>query len=163
MKHLNVLILIVLLASITACSKSSKVPAQESPATSSATTQTTPPVSQLSQSTSNPTTNPNTASTSNSSQPTTLASVNPPHGQPGHRCDIAVGAPLSSPAGTGIPAKNGVQPTALQPNVTIQPGPTTTAATATTAAGMNPPHGQPGHRCDVKVGDPLPSAPATTK
>ena len=25
--------------------------------------------------------------------------MNPPHGQPGHRCDIPVGAPLNSPAG----------------------------------------------------------------
>jgi hypothetical protein len=27
----------------------------------------------------------------------TAAGLNPPHGQPNHRCDIAVGAPLNSP------------------------------------------------------------------
>src|SRR5687768_8224885 len=29
----------------------------------------------------------------------TSAGMNPAHGEPGHRCDIAVGAPLNSPAG----------------------------------------------------------------
>src|SRR6188474_1027285 len=32
-------------------------------------------------------------------QPKTAEGMNPPHGQPGHRCDIAVGAPLNSPPG----------------------------------------------------------------
>ncbi len=32
----------------------------------------------------------------------------------------------------------------------------TPAADGTTAPGMNPPHGQPGHRCDIAVGAPLP-------
>ena len=80
------------------------------------------------------------------------AGLNPVHGQPGHRCDIAVGAPLNSP-----PAK----PTAIstttnntQPVVTA-----TTPAPVKTAPGMNPPHGQPGHRCDISVGAPLNSAP----
>lgn len=63
--------------------------------------------------------------------------VNPPHGQPGHRCDIPVGAPLD---GGGGSVKSGSQPgvqNAQKPAI-------------------NPPHGQPFHRCDVKVGDPLP-------
>ena len=160
MKHLNVAIVILLLASITACNKSSKVPAQESPATSSATNQTPPPTTQVSQGTNNPTVNPNTSLSQSGAEPTTLATLNPPHGQPGHRCDIAVGAPLSSPAGTGLPAKNGAMPTTLQPNVSLQSAP---SANVATAPGMNPPHGQPGHRCDVKVGAPLPSTPAATK
>lgn len=154
MKYLNVAIVILLTASIVACNKSSKVPAQETPATSSATTQTTPPTTQLSQGTSNPTVNPNTALSQTGAEPTTLATNNPPHGQPGHRCDIAVGAPLNSPPGTGMQPKNGVQPTSIQPNVTVQPAP---SATASTAPGMNPPHGQPGHRCDIQVGAPLPA------
>jgi hypothetical protein len=29
-----------------------------------------------------------------------------------------------------------------------------------TAPGMNPPHGEPGHRCDIAVGAPLNSKPA---
>ena len=32
----------------------------------------------------------------------------------------------------------------------------TTQTQTQTAPGMNPPHGQPGHRCDVAVGAPLP-------
>lgn len=83
----------------------------------------------------------------------TAAGMNPPHGQPGHRCDIAVGAPLNSapnPQGEVHPQPQ-VQPQA-QPQVAQQP--------TKTAPGMNPPHGQPGHRCDIAVGAPLNSAPA---
>ena len=36
------------------------------------------------------------------------------------------------------------------------------SAAAVTASGMNPPHGQPGHRCDIPVGQPLNSKPAQT-
>lgn len=64
--------------------------------------------------------------------------LNPAHGQPGHRCDIPVGAPLNSAstnsstnAQSGTPVKN------------------------SDGVALNPPHGQPGHRCDIKVGDPL--------
>jgi hypothetical protein len=78
--------------------------------------------------------------------------MNPPHGQPGHRCDIAVGAPLDSPPGTGK-----TPPIASQQNVPTQ------TTTPTTAPGMNPPHGQPGHRCDIAVGAPLDSPPGTGK
>ncbi len=38
-----------------------------------------------------------------------------------------------------------------------------TQNTASTAPGMNPPHGQPGHRCDIAVGAPLDSPPGTGK
>ena len=31
------------------------------------------------------------------------------------------------------------------------------------ASGMNPPHGQPGHRCDIAVGAPLNSKPLDIK
>ncbi len=76
--------------------------------------------------------------------------VNPPHGQPGHRCEIPVGAPLNSQPNTN-PAP---------PQPMSQPAPTPPVAVpapmAATAPGMNPPHGQPGHRCDVAVGAPLP-------
>ena len=90
---------------------------------------------------------------------TTAPGMNPPHGQPGHRCDISVGAPLNSkPA----PAPAAAQPVALttpqqqQPPVTVTPVPNQTK----TALGMNPPHGEPGHRCDISVGAPLNSKPA---
>nr|WP_294903317.1 hypothetical protein [uncultured Lacibacter sp.] len=82
---------------------------------------------------------------------TAAAGVNPPHGQPGHRCDISVGAPLNSP-----PSKPAVTTTAPQQQTVVMPQPTAPAAATKTAAGTNPPHGQPGHRCDIAVGAPLP-------
>lgn len=93
-------------------------------------------------------TNPNTVLSANEG-------INPAHGQPGHRCDIAVGAPLNS-----APSKG--QTTTAQPVQTVQVNPnqqnvvtTTTAAPVKVAKGMNPSHGQPGHRCDIPVGAPL--------
>lgn len=82
----------------------------------------------------------------------TAAGLNPEHGKPGHRCDIAVGAPLNTapaaqPAATGTLARQPVQIAA--PQATTQPAP------AAVAAGMNPAHGQPGHRCDINVGEAL--------
>ena len=82
--------------------------------------------------------------------------MNPPHGQPGHRCDIAVGAPLNSPAAT--PAK--AAPMTITP--TPGSGSVKEVTPVKTAPGMNPPHGQPGHRCDIAVGAPLNSAPTST-
>ena len=86
--------------------------------------------------------------------------LNPQHGEPGHRCDIAVGAPLNSPSTTST-----IQPTVSTP----VPGATTPAVntdakkvapnpTPATAA-LNPKHGEPGHRCDIAVGAPLSSKP----
>lgn len=80
--------------------------------------------------------------------------MNPPHGQPGHRCDIAVGAPLNSPPGKAAPNAG---------KATVSPAIVQTQPAVKTAPGMNPPHGQPGHRCDIAVGAPLSSAPAVTK
>ncbi len=85
-------------------------------------------------------------------QQPTAAGMNPPHGQPGHRCDIPVGSPLNSK-----PAAQPSNPTGTISTITT-PAPAT--AQATTAPGMNPPHGQPGHRCDIPVGSPLNSKPA---
>lgn len=77
---------------------------------------------------------------------TVAGNINPPHGQPGHRCDIPVGAPLDGGASQDQPVKLN-----------------TTPASANSAAqkngqkpDVNPPHGQPFHRCDLKVGEPLP-------
>jgi len=89
--------------------------------------------------------------------------LNPAHGQPGHRCDIAVGAPLNSAPTQG-------QTATAQPTQTIQVNPnqknmvttTTVAAPVKVAKGMNPSHGQPGHRCDIPVGSPLNSPVAKT-
>lgn len=95
--------------------------------------------------------------------------LNPPHGEPGHRCEIPVGAPLD---GSAAPAQQQVQ---AQPTNSGQgflgsgnSQPPSTPAEAMqratpaqqTAPGMqgkpNPAHGEPGHRCDVQVGQPLP-------
>ncbi len=78
----------------------------------------------------------NTGNTANSG-----GAVNPAHGQPGHRCDLPVGAPLNSAGGS----------TNTAPAINA----TNTIPTSTTGKGINPPHGQPGHKCEVKVGDPL--------
>jgi hypothetical protein len=71
------------------------------------------------------------------------AALNPKHGEPGHRCDIAVGAPLNAAPAAATPSLN-----------------TSSAAAAPQlkSAGsvkLNPQHGQPGHRCDIAVGAPL--------
>jgi hypothetical protein len=82
--------------------------------------------------------------------------LNPAHGQPGHRCDISVGAPLDQ-----APAAKGAAAPDKQPTQITVPTPTTAAPAAAAAApGMNPAHGQPGHRCDISVGAPLDSKPA---
>ena len=103
----------------------------------------------------------------------TAKGMNPAHGQPGHNCAIAVGAPLNSAVKKAPVASNTILPvqqsqTMLQPN-TVPNSPmsfntdgksTITTSTPTTpvvtAPGMNPPHGQEGHVCAVAVGAPLP-------
>ncbi len=93
--------------------------------------------------------------------------LNPPHGEPGHMCEIAVGEPL--PADGKAPAQNNniqvqsggpqgitVAPTVNNPApVNIQPSQPAPGAATTTAPGMNPPHGEPGHDCAIPVGAPL--------
>lgn len=88
-------------------------------------------------------------------QGTSTAQLNPPHGEPGHRCEIPVGAPLDgtpapAPAATSItipPAG-----TAASPVMAAPPTSPTSGATGM----LNPPHGEPGHDCAVPVGSPLP-------
>lgn len=81
---------------------------------------------------------------------------NPAHGQPGHRCDIAVGAPLNSPATTPAttPAQPKVQTVSSSPAPVVVT-PTTSAAPADPNVKLNPAHGQPGHDCAIAVGAPL--------
>lgn len=87
--------------------------------------------------------------------------LNPPHGQPGHRCDISVGAPLNSApaAQQGGPQMIDMTPGnnagATAPQLTM-PATTTPAQPQAGGTGaLNPAHGQPGHRCDIAVGAPL--------
>ncbi len=96
--------------------------------------------------------------------------INPAHGQPGHRCDIPVGAPLNSPPGQGAaqtsapatqPSQGGFLGSGnAQAPAQQQAAPQQAMPAQETAPGMkgkpNPAHGQPGHRCDISVGQPLP-------
>lgn len=78
--------------------------------------------------------------------------LNPEHGKPGHRCDIAVGAPLPGPAAINTASQENLDTSIAPDNELIKP---VTATTTNVATGMNPQHGQPGHRCDIAVGAPL--------
>jgi len=69
------------------------------------------------------------------------AGLNPAHGQPGHRCDIPVGAPLNSPPAAASKPQQPVISTGTPP--------------AASTGMVNPAHGQPGHDCSVPVGAPL--------
>ena len=150
---------LVFVASIflTSCKKelqpqeSSETPLTETAAAPEASTELTPQAQ--------PTAAPTATAPQPVQQSTTVAptapGMNPPHGQPGHRCDIAVGAPLNSPKGQTPPAP----PAPKQGTASvIERTPQAQPATVTpTAPGMNPPHGQPVHRCEIAVGAPLPT------
>ena len=74
--------------------------------------------------------------------------LNPPHGQPGHICEIPVGSPLpSTPAIT--PVNTSAAPVASL-NTPAQ------VSAGGKAVRLNPPHGEPGHICEIPVGSPLP-------
>ena len=102
---------------------------------------------------------------------TNAVMLNPPHGQPGHRCEIPVGAPLNSPEANTVQQSATSGSAATAPTIrnssmapTIENAnritPSRQQSTAATATGPkpanNPPHGQPWHRCDIAVGSPLP-------
>lgn len=84
----------------------------------------------------------------------TAPGMNPPHGQPNHRCDIPVGAPLNSKKTEAKTLKTTDNQTTTTAPIAA---PQNNAGSTTVAAGMNPAHGQPGHRCDIPVGAPLPT------
>jgi hypothetical protein len=101
---------------------------------------------------------PNTTTTTTATT-VTPPGMNPPHGQPKHRCDIPVGAPLNSPvAKTTTTPKTAVvsTPTVTSTSNAVPSLLATTPEATPTPEGMNPPHGQPKHRCDIAVGAPLP-------
>lgn len=84
--------------------------------------------------------------------------LNPAHGQPGHRCDIYVSQPLDSKP---VPALTKGAATTTTPTPAPQTVSVGTPQPVKTLPGMNPPHGEPGHRCDITVGQPLNSKPTT--
>ncbi len=84
----------------------------------------------------------------------TVSDPNPPHGEPGHRCEIPVGASLSgTPPSSGPVDQMSTSQQITMPQMGAQPA----AATGSTPPGINPPHGEPGHDCAVPVGSPLPA------
>lgn len=89
------------------------------------------------------------------STPETVA-LNPPHGQPNHRCDIAVGAPLNTPVRPNSFYQEPVIPNNTNSQIQQQSNPIATPNTPRPK--FNPPHGQPHHDCKIQVGDPLPDA-----
>jgi len=94
--------------------------------------------------------------------------INPPHGEPGHRCEIPVGAPLNAqPAGTtrqstesksvnGQAATNNPTAPTLENARRLNSSQPRSTTSSQNSGMINPPHGQPGHRCDIPVGSPLP-------
>jgi len=111
-------------------------------------------------------------------QGNTAVRLNPPHGQPYHRCDIPVGAPLTSQPATATQSSPNIQiqseasqnpqtatiisnnPTAPTIENARRMNPSQTLNTVPANMGakprLNPPHGQPWHRCEIAVGSPLP-------
>lgn len=89
----------------------------------------------------------------NQPQPT-APGMNPPHGQPNHRCDIPVGAPLNSKKAEATTVKTTDIQTSTTTPIAV---PQNNTSSTSVADGMNPAHGQPGHRCDIPVGAPLPT------
>lgn len=86
--------------------------------------------------------------------------LNPAHGEPFHRCDIAVGAPIdSAPQQAAAPQAIQQQAPANNFNTSPMSPSVTSSALPVQATGpkpaLNPAHGEPHHRCDLQVGAPL--------
>lgn len=93
----------------------------------------------------------NEAEVQTNQNPETTAAVNPAHGQPGHRCEIPVGAPLDQEAGESGTTTQQQQPATSGNTSPVRKNNSTATPT------KNPPHGQPGHDCSVPVGADLSS------
>lgn len=113
---------------------------------------------------------PEVVNPTNSEKNNSEVTINPPHGEPGHRCEIPVGAPLDSqPANNTTTRQTPVNPSANAPTTANNPTAPTlenaqrlnssqprSTTSSQNSGKINPPHGQPGHRCDIPVGSPLP-------
>ena len=86
-------------------------------------------------------TTPNTEMSGNTSGNAETPDVNPPHGEPGHRCDMPVGASLSGANNTnaGSSSQMTTSPIRLKESKPTK----------------NPPHGEPYHDCTIPVGGDL--------
>lgn len=107
---------------------------------------------------------PQNTTVATNSTPGNKPALNPEHGAPYHRCDIQVGAPLDSPAPAQnvapqvipqqAPANSSFNTNPIAPSAAPKPPVSSTSASGPKPA-LNPAHGQPHHRCDLQVGDPL--------
>ena len=83
--------------------------------------------------------------------------LNPEHGQPYHRCEIPVGAPIDSAPEQNMAPQPA--PQQMQTNTGFNTTPISPSLSPATSAGpkpaTNPPHGEAHHRCDLQVGAPL--------
>ena len=146
MKNIVLPTFALIIISFTAChTNTPEDDATTSPATSIATDTTT----SISNDTTKATVTTNNKTTSPLPYPQRASTaLNPQHGQPGHRCDIAVGAPLNSPT-------QSIQQT--MPATPTLPLPPLPPANTSGSVRLNPAHGQPGHDCTIPVGQPLKS------
>lgn len=94
--------------------------------------------------TSNQTENVNSTTQESSNETAEAPELNPKHGEPFHRCDMPVGAPLdqaSTQQNTNTPNTSTQSPVRMK--------------SSSSDIEVNPPHGEPGHSCSVPVGAPL--------
>lgn len=101
----------------------------------------------------NTTQNTNTVNNTNSDNGTVM--LNPAHGQPGHRCEIPVGQPLDGSGTTNSQTISTQTSPVLNNNTSPIINTNTNTSNNTNTGNLNPAHGQPGHRCDIPVGQPL--------
>jgi len=73
--------------------------------------------------------------------------------------DAAAKAAADSAAAPAMLAQPSTTPTTQPGAVNANPATGSTAATTPAEGALNPPHGQPNHRCDIPVGAPLNSPP----
>lgn len=162
MKNLLISLTLVTSGLLTACNPAAEPKGDTTPVAGSGAIQSLPAVQ--------PASADSVVAVPGQSAPPATTMLNPPHGQPNHRCDIAVGAPLNTPVGAKPATPSQPSMLKLQPPKQTMPAQTTPQTTpvktvpqttpSQTAAGLNPPHGQPNHRCDIAVGAPLDSPPA---
>ncbi len=99
MKRISIMVVILFMVFAMSCKNSSEIPTPEGSGSNSGTTQSPPASSQSSTATPVPVANPTKDAPLMTPESVIAPGMNPPHGQPGHRCDIPVGAPLDSPPG----------------------------------------------------------------
>lgn len=155
----NFIVMIFAVAALaTSCKNTKKTETENSAVARTATTPVTKSKEDLTSQSSASEKNTVADNSSTSGKP----ALNPAHGEPYHRCDIAVGAPIDSPAPVQNAAPQVVQPQSI-PNAGFNTNPISPSAAPSVSSSadigpkpaINPPHGQPHHRCDLQVGAPL--------